>query len=140
MEGGPQRKQNLELLKTKRVLYVEDEGGTSHQLSLFLKTKVKILYLAFDGKSGLEAYKKYKPDVVLTDVRMPGMDGFELAGKIREIDSKVPIIIITAFDKEEYISKSADMGIYQYIMKPTDPHLLLDTIVSSLQKNPAKPV
>jgi YesN/AraC family two-component response regulator len=114
------------------VLCVEDEGKASHQLSLFLKNKVGRLYLAFDGQSGLVAFKKYKPDVVLTDIRMPAMDGLELTKKIREINSEVPIIIITAYNKEEYLSKSADMGIYQYIMKPTDPHLLLDTIIKSL--------
>jgi CheY-like chemotaxis protein len=133
IEGG-KSKLEMEILKTLAVLYVEDDHEVQQQLSLFLEPKVGKLYTAFNGQEALEAYKKYKPDVIITDIRMPIMDGLELAKAIREIDKDIPIIVTTAFNEPEYRLQSFDVGIgiERYILKPTDPYSLLDTIVKSV--------
>jgi diguanylate cyclase (GGDEF)-like protein len=125
-------KDKIQLLKTITVLYVEDEEEIQQQLSLFLKARAGALYTAFNGKDGLEAYMKYKPDIVITDIRMPTMDGLELAKAIRKIDRDIPIIITTAFNDQEFFLKSIETGIDRYILKPTDPYLLLDALIKSV--------
>jgi YesN/AraC family two-component response regulator len=122
-----------EMLKTVVVLSVEDDEEIQRQLSLFLKEKVGALYSAFDGQKGLELYLKHKPNIIITDIRMPFMDGLEMAKIIREIDPNIPIIITTAFNKKEYVTKANDIGINEYIEKPINPYLLLNTIIKCLK-------
>jgi YesN/AraC family two-component response regulator len=126
-------KKEIEILKTITVLYVEDEEEIQQQLSVFLESKIGALYTALDGRKGLELFRKYKPDVVITDIRMPTMDGLELAKAIREIDQEVPIIIITAFNEEEFFLQSNEIGIDKHLLKPTDPYELLDALIIKRQ-------
>lgn len=121
------------MLKTTAVLSVEDDEEIQQQLSLFLKTKVGALYTAPDGQKGFELYLKYKPNIIITDIRMPFMDGLEMAKIIREIDPTVPIIVTTAFNKKEYLIKSDELGINEYIEKPINPYLLLNAIIKCLK-------
>jgi YesN/AraC family two-component response regulator len=122
-----------EMLKAAVVLSVEDDEEIQQQLSLFLKTKVGELYTAPDGQRGFELYLKYKPSIIITDIRMPFMDGLEMAKIIREIDPTVPIIVTTAFNKKEYLIKSDELGINEYIEKPINPYLLLNAIIKCLK-------
>lgn len=122
-----------ELLKTAVILSVEDDEEIQQQLSLFLKTKVGALYTALDGQKGFELYLQYKPNIIITDIRMPSMDGLEMAKIIREIDPNVPIIITTAFSEKEYIKTSDDLGINEYVEKPINPYLLLNIIIKCLK-------
>lgn len=126
-------KKERELLKNITVLYVEDEEDTQRQLSVFLESRVGTLYTASDGRKGFKLFRKYKPDVVITDIRMPTMGGLELAKAIREIDQEVPIIIITAFNEQEFFLKSTEIGIDKHILKPTDPYELLDALMIKRQ-------
>lgn len=121
-----------EILKKYTILYVEDDKMVNEELSFFLKKIVGTVYTAFNGKDGLIAYKKYKPDVVLTDIKMPIMSGLEMAKNIKEIDNDVPIIVTTAFDEQEYLLNSVDIGIDEYVLKPINPFTLLDSIINSL--------
>jgi diguanylate cyclase (GGDEF)-like protein len=125
-------KDKMEMLKTVTVLYVEDDEEIQQQLSIFLRAKTGTLYPAFNGQEGLQLYIKHRPDVVITDIRMPTLDGLELAKTIREIDRDVPIIITTAFNEQDFFIKSIEVGIDRYILKPTDPYLLLDALIKSV--------
>ena len=102
-----------EMLKNISVLYVEDDPNVSKQLSRFLRKAVGSVYVAANGQEGLESYKQYKPYVVITDIRMPILNGLELAKSIREIDQDVPIIVTTAFNEQEYFLKAIDTKIYR---------------------------
>ncbi len=124
-------KMDIAALKTMSVLYVEDDKEIQRQLSLFLKPKVRTLYSALDGREGLEIFNKHKPDVIITDIRMPTMGGLKMAKSIREIDQDIPIIVITAFNEQEYFLKSIDIGIDKYVLKPIDPYLLLEALIKS---------
>lgn len=124
-------KQNREIAKTLTVLYIEDDHEIKQQLSIFLKRKVGTLYTTSNGQDGFNAYRKHKPDVIITDIRIPTMDGLKMTEKIRHIDKDVPIIVTTAFNEPEYITKSISLGVDKYITKPIDPYLLLNTIVKS---------
>ncbi|MBS4534729.1 DUF2294 family protein [Clostridium sp. D2Q-14] len=113
------------LLKNLKVLYVEDEEEILEQMTFFLKKRVGQLIVAEDGIKGLKAFKEYRPDIVICDLKMPYMDGLSMAREIRKI-SYVPIIITTAFSDKEVILKAVDIGIENYIVKPIDVRELTD--------------
>jgi len=110
------------------VLYVEDESIIRLEVTELLKNRVKTVYSASNGKEALEIFKKYKPDLVITDIRMPEMDGLELSKEIRKIKSDEVIIITTAYSDVEYLLKSLEIGINQYIVKPIEYKRLYDSL------------
>lgn len=115
------------LLKNIKVLYVEDEEEILDQMIFFLKKRVGKLIVAQNGKEGLEAFKEDRPDIIISDLKMPIMDGLSMAREIRKI-SDVPIIITTAFSDKEIILKAVDVGIENYIVKPIDARELTEVL------------
>lgn len=122
-----------EILATATILYVEDNGEIREQLSSFLKRRVHRLLAAADGKEGLELFLQHRPEVVITDIRMPGQDGLTMARTIRENEPETPIIITTAHNDEEYFLRAIELDIDHYVLKPTDPYRLLRMLVKSLR-------
>ena len=110
------------------LLYVEDEQSTREQVSGLLKRIVRKLYVASDGIDGLAQYKKNMPDVVLSDIMMPGMDGLEMASQIRMIKPDCHIIVLTAYSDTEYLLECIAIGISQFAQKPVDFSKLSQTI------------
>ncbi len=110
------------------LLYVEDDGTLRNIYQKILEYSIEKVYVASDGLEGLENYKTYHPDIVLTDVRMPVMDGFDMIAKIREIDRKTRIIILSAFGEPHYFLSAIELGVKAYLLKPVDSALLLKTI------------
>lgn len=117
-----------ELLQTIAVLYVEDEEDIREELSAMLTRRVGTLYTASHGQMGLEIFKTYKPDIVITDVRMPVMDGLLMSAEVKKINDNTPIIITTASNEIESLIKAIDIGIDKYVLKPTDINLLLEAM------------
>ena len=115
-------------LNKLRILYVEDEDDIRDRLSRFLKRRVQELYIAENGSIGLELFKEYKPDIVVTDIQMPVMDGLGMAKKIKEINKEQSIIVTTAFNEEEIISRAMEIGIDEYLFKPISRDSLLKII------------
>ncbi|SHJ81254.1 Uncharacterized conserved protein [Geosporobacter subterraneus DSM 17957] len=115
---------NSSLLKNLKVLYVEDEEEVMEQMSFFLKKRTGRLITAKNGKLGLAEFKLNRPDLVISDLRMPAMDGISMAREIRKI-SDVPIIITTAFSEKDMILKAVDVGIEKYLVKPLDARELV---------------
>lgn len=107
-------------LKNLNVLYVEDEENIREPFSFLLKKYFKNVYIAKNGQEGLELYKKYNPDIVITDIRMPVMDGIEMSKKIKELNPDSLIIVITAFSDTDYLTKAIDIGIDAYLTKPLE--------------------
>ena len=102
------------------LLYVEDEQSTREQVSGLLKRIVRTLYVASNGVDGLAHYKQYMPDVVLSDIMMPGMDGLGMASQIRLIKPDCQIIVLTAYNDTEYLLGCIAVGINQFAQKPVD--------------------
>ncbi|KJR43652.1 response regulator PleD [Candidatus Magnetoovum chiemensis] len=122
-------KELMQILKGISLLLVEDDEDIHKQLSFFLSKKVGTLYSAYNGEQGLNIYKEKKPDVIITDIRMPIMNGLKMARAIKEIDSNTPIIVTTAFNDQDYFIESIDIGVDKYVLKPTYPkHLLKATV------------
>ena len=99
----------MEKFKNYTILYVEDDEGVRTINSRFLNRMFKKLYEAKDGEEGLALYKKYHPDIILTDIQMPKMDGITLSKKIRKTDKDTKIIISTAFSDKDYLLEAIEL-------------------------------
>lgn len=111
-----------------KILYVEDDLDIQEIMVKFLSRRYSNLEVASDGQEGLEKYKTFKPDLIITDIQMPKMNGFEMSELIRSSDTDVHIIITTAFNDTTNLAKGIDLGINQYILKPVDRTKLLQAI------------
>ncbi len=126
--------QNKSILYNLKVLYVEDEGFIREELSSFIKRRVGKLYVGIDGEDGLIKFNEHKPDMIITDLKMPKIDGIEMARKIRSIDSVCPIIVITAISDIQSIVNIVDVGIDSYIIKPIDTKELIKVMEKAALK------
>lgn len=118
MEDSKQNNADKLYLQSLSILYVEDEDEVRDQLYTYLKRRCRKVYTAANGKKGLEAYKKYQPDIVVTDILMPVMDGLQMAAYIQEISARVPVIVTTAFEEPRYFHRAIELGVQQYVNKP----------------------
>jgi len=118
----------LQYIKDLRILYLEDDENTRGMVEFFLKGKVKNLYVGEDGSEGFDLYKKYSPDLIITDIQMPNMTGTEMAKLIRDENSEIPIIVITAFNDSESLFEAINLGINNYLTKPLDFGILIKTL------------
>jgi YesN/AraC family two-component response regulator len=120
---------NRSILKKLSLLYVEDDKDIQEELQEVLELDFKTLYTASNGQDGLDLFKKYKPDIVISDIQMPKMNGLEMCEQIRTIDSNVPIVITTAFNEPSFLIKSIDIGVDKYVLKPIDIFKLEQTLM-----------
>ena len=105
-------------LKNYTILYVEDEPGTQKQMTEYLKGYFKEVYVASDGKQGLEKYQEYHPDALLLDIDLPYIDGLTLATSIRKTDKSVSIIMLTAFTDQGKLLHATELKLLKYLVKP----------------------
>lgn len=117
-----------ELLKKIAVLYVEDEQDIRDELSIILKRWIGTLYTASDGVDGLEAFKQHRPDIVITDIRMPRMNGLKMSAEIKRAGLDTPIIVTTASSEVDSLITAIDIGIDKYVLKPTEPRVLIASL------------
>jgi len=106
------------LLKEFTLLYVEDNYDIQESLKLFFENEVKEFYQAFNGQEGLSIYKDKNPDIIIADINMPIMDGLEMSKLIKRIDKNQPILLLSAFQDIDTLTKAIDLGIDKFIPKP----------------------
>ena len=129
--------QLTEQTKKLSAMIVEDEKVTNELLSSTFKNFFSNVISCFDGKQALEEYNRTKPDVVFVDIIMAGMDGIELSRKIRAINPKQIIVVISASNDIEKISESIEVGVNSFIQKPIDTKKIIEllmNIVSMISK------
>ncbi|EPC6296286.1 butyrate response regulator transcription factor BumR [Campylobacter jejuni] len=102
------------------ILVVEDEIKTRESLINVLSERFSKVIGAQNGDEGLKKFKKFKPDLVITDIAMPIMDGLDMAREIKEISDDVPIVVLIAYSEKERLLRSIDIGIDKYLIKPID--------------------
>jgi DNA-binding response OmpR family regulator len=118
--------------KKYTILYIEDDEGVRTINSRFLNRMFNELYEAKDGQEGYELYKKYHPDIILTDIKMPRLDGISLAKKIREKDKTTKIIISTAFSEKNYLMDAIELNLEKYIIKPLTSRNLMPALTKAI--------
>ena len=89
---------------------------------------MKALFLAADGEEGLARYRERHPDIVVTDIAMPVMDGLQMCRKIRELNGTQQIAVVSAFNDAKTLKEAIDLGINHYIFKPIEASSLFSTL------------
>lgn len=117
-----------DILKTLKILIVEDEKRLAQLLKEAINDSFYKVVIAKDGLEGLKKYKSFKPDIIITDIMMPKLDGLDMTIKIKEIDSNIPIIVLSAHSDKEKLLKAIDVGINKYFIKPFDPDEVIEHI------------
>lgn len=104
----------------KTILIVDDEKDFCTVLSDSLSQDRYRVVTAFNGKTALQLAKKEKPDLILLDIKMPGMDGIEVLKKIKKMWKEIAVIMFTAFGTLETAREAMKLGAYDYVTKPVD--------------------
>jgi DNA-binding response OmpR family regulator len=108
-----------------RILIVEDEKDMAHLLRVGLEEENHVVSVSFDGPSGLELARSCDFDVILLDVMLPKLDGFEVARRLRADGNRTPILMLTARDNVPDVVKGLDLGADDYLTKPFSFAVLL---------------
>lgn len=117
----------MEKLKIS-LLYVEDDASLRNIYTKILTLAVEKVIVAPDGLSGYEIFQKHRPDIILTDIRLPVINGLEMISKIRQIDKDVRVIILSAFAEPRYFLGAIALGVKGYLLKPAESDMLLKMI------------
>lgn len=123
--------------KPARVLIVDDDPAMRMLCSINLQREGLVVLEAADGRTGLERARAEGPDLVLTDVTMPGLDGFQLAEALRrdELTSQVPLIFVSGELDRGNEARARELGALAYLTKPFDPTALASLVASALRRS-----
>src|SRR5215469_4342202 len=119
--------------KKRNILVVDDEAQITRVLKTMLSAQGYGIRTAADGKLALEEFKSWSPDLVITDLRMPNMDGLELCRRIRT-ESRIPIIVLSVKGEETIKVEALDAGADDYITKPFNVNELLARVRAALRR------
>ena len=116
------------ILKNLTVLLVEDDSDSKKIMHDVLSDHFEKVFTAQNGDEGLKKFKKYNPNMVITDVFMPISDGLDMTRYIKEISKDTPVIVLSAHSEKETLLKAIDVGVDKYLIKPIMADDLLKTI------------
>ena len=116
------------ILKNLTVLLVEDDSDSKKIMHDVLSDNFEKVFTAQNGDEGLKKFKKYNPNMVITDVFMPISDGLDMTRYIKEISKDTPVIVLSAHSEKEPLLKAIDVGVDKYLIKPIMADDLLKTI------------
>lgn len=126
--------QQFEKLKNKTILLVEDERIVRENVASMLKLFFKEVYTAIDGYDGLDKYENYLPDIIMTDLKMPNMGGFELLDELEKRACKSYIIIASAYSDTDFLIKAIHSKVDRYLIKPITQNEFLESFEAYLKK------
>src|SRR6516162_9463635 len=118
---------------SQKILIIEDEEGIIHLLNLYLKDAGYDVVVAKDGADGLALHARTHPDLVILDIMLPTLDGFEVCKRIRAW-SKTPILMLTARGDEDDRIQGFDLGADDYLVKPFSPRELVSRVRAILRR------
>ena len=129
---------DINILKSLNILYAEDDLVIKESTTRILKMFFKEVFVANDGNEALEIYQNHKIDVIMLDYVMPKLDGYQTAKIIRELNKKIPIIIVSAYTDKEKLLNAIELNLIKYIEKPILHDALvnvLNSVITSLKDN-----
>ena len=116
-----------------QILVIDDDPSATELFQIFLSPREFTVLTANSGDRGIEIMQEDSPDLVLLDLLMPGIDGWQVCSKIRQF-SKVPIIIISVIPSSNAITKALNLGADDYLPKPVSPTMLKASIKNLLRR------
>ena len=116
------------------ILVVDDEKDICDFLEDLLTEENYRTFTALNGEKAIDITRKEKPDLILLDIKMPGMDGIEVLEKIKGIDPEIPVIMITGYGSLKTAREAMKLGAYDYITKPFDLKFIRQVIKDALSE------
>src|SRR6185295_16938238 len=116
-----------------KLLLIDDETDVQYSFQRIFDTPEIELTTASSGEEGLKLIPKVKPDLVLMDIRMGGINGLETLRRIRQMDSKLLVILMTAYGTTQTAIEAMKLGAYDYLLKPFDVLKLKETVAKALK-------
>lgn len=118
----------------KKVLLADDEEDVKAILQMFLESKGYNVCTAFDGLDAIDQAKAEQPDIILLDVMMPLIDGFEVCKKLKAdpATNKIPVVMLSAASHSESVHRGLEAGAVEYLVKPFEPEQLAKLIAKVL--------
>ena len=121
-----------------RVLVVDDEEASRYSMQKALETAGYEVAVACDGLQALELHGTFNPDVVVTDVNMPEMDGITFLQKLQSMPSPPPVIVVTAYNTTAMAVRSLKKGALDYIVKPFEVNHLREAVARAVESRQLK--
>jgi YesN/AraC family two-component response regulator len=103
-----------------KILYVEDNAAVVEQMRDFFGRRHETVFYAGNGLEGFDLFMERRPEIVISDIRMPVMDGLQMAREIKAVSPYTKIILTTAHSDAEYLLQAIDLGVDHYVVKPID--------------------
>ncbi|MBN2017048.1 MAG: response regulator [Candidatus Cloacimonetes bacterium] len=110
------------------VLYCEDEVLVMRSISKLIERKVEKLFTAVDGEEGFKLFMEHKPDIVITDIRMPKLNGLDMIEKMKITSPRSKFVIVSAYGQSDYFQRAIDMGVNGFLLKPLNKDKLYHMI------------
>ncbi|RXJ95895.1 DNA-binding response regulator [Arcobacter sp. AHV-9/2010] len=107
-------------MKNLKVLIVEDEIDLANLIKSSIKELFFKVVIAKDGLEAIKKFDSFKPDIIISDIMMPNLNGLEMSKKIKEQNSETPIVILSAHSHKEMLLEAINLGISKYFIKPFD--------------------
>jgi two-component system, OmpR family, response regulator VanR len=123
----------MDQLQNFKILYIDDEDFIRINAVEYLSFYCDNVYEAKNGIDGFEKYLKYKPDIIISDIKMPKLNGIDMIRRIREKDKKTKIILATAFLETSYLLEAVELGLIKYLVKPITADKLLPVLNSCIE-------
>ncbi len=124
----------LKRLEPIKILIVEDDNLLREEVAEALIPYCKCVLQAQNGKIGLSLFHENHPDVIITDIHLPQMNGLTMVKHVREVNRSIPIIVLTAFDTSDNIGKSINMEVISFLHKPFDIEQLYNALLMASGK------
>ncbi|MBM3845353.1 MAG: sigma-54-dependent Fis family transcriptional regulator [Verrucomicrobia bacterium] len=116
-----------------KLLLIDDEADVRYSFQRIFESPSLRVYVASSGEEGLEQIRSVKPDLVLMDIRMAGIGGMATLRQMRELDPKLPVIMMTAYGSTQTVIEAMKLGAYDYLHKPFDVPRLKEVIAAALK-------
>ncbi|MEA1982839.1 MAG: response regulator, partial [Campylobacterota bacterium] len=116
-----------------KLLYVEDDMEVIENIKYLMSPYFTEIEIAQDGKEALKKFITFEPDVIVTDIQMPNMNGLEFVKNIREVDDKLPIVFLTAHNDSGKLMQAIELGAVAYVKKPFSLEVLKSAINKAIR-------
>jgi len=112
-----------------KILVVDDQTGVRRLLFEVFNEEGYEVEIAVNGQEALDKIKTVMPDLILLDMKMPGMNGLETLHEMKKTNDSIPVIMMTAYGELEIVAEATKLGIKEYVTKPFDINELRETVI-----------
>jgi putative two-component system response regulator len=132
-DGFHESEPESERVKEGSILVIDDDEVVLGVLKDLLELRSFEVLTAQEGRAGIEVFRNNRPDLVITDISMPELDGLQVLRRIREMDECVPVILVTGHGDLDNAVRALRRGAYDFLLKPINPEILLNTAITGIE-------